>query len=326
MRPRPEPVRQGLARGALMTAAAVVVVAAGWGIWSYVEARDVADDTAIARTPAEQLQRQLLRQNVDQPGDPFLDEMYQRINERHFASGLPAITVRWEPGLTGMGPLVAQAFTQQAMFGSAGRRSVILLNPDLRGDVAAVARALCHEIVHAHLHSTGDQDVNHGPRFQNVLRRLAGEGAFTGSVATDGERTRLRDWLDGESVRLDEARADLDRLAVQLENERVDVERALAQLEERRKAAARAPRGRTPARGRGRGPAAPSAAEVAEVTAQRDAYDEHRRTASEQLQRHRESFASFNREVARYNLMLVYPDGIDAWALMQPKPTPARGR
>jgi hypothetical protein len=306
-----------------MAAAAAVVVATGWGVWSYVEARDDAEEVVVPGTPAEEFRRQLARQNLGGPGDPVLDQIYERINQRHFGGDLPSIAVRWESRLAEVGPLVAQSFTQQAMFGSVGRRSVILLNPELRGDDAAIARALSHAIVHAHLQATGDQDANHGPRFESVLRRIAGEGAFEGAVATAAERMRLRDWLDAEAVRLDEERASLDRLGVELESERLDVERALAQLEEQRRAAAKAPRGRGAARGqargRGRGPAPPSEAEVAAVTSRHEAYSQRVRLANEQYQRHRQSFAEFNREVARYNLMLVYPDALESWGLMQPR-------
>jgi hypothetical protein len=314
-----------------MAAAAAVVVAAAWGVWSYVEARDGGVDEPPARTPAETLQRELIRQNIGQAGDSLLTEMYERINQRHFGHDLPSITIRWEPRLAEVGALVAESFTLQGIYGHVGRRSVILLNPGLQGDEPAIARTLSHEIVHVHLQSTGDQDVNHGPRFQNVLRRIAGEGAFAGPVSTNAERTRLRDWLDAESVRLDEERAALDRLGAELESDRLDVERAMEEINKRQMAAAKAQRGRGQARGRGRGrgqsgPSAPSAAEIEAVTIQRDAYNERVRLANEQMQRHRDGFAYFNREVARHNLMLVYPDGLDAWALVQPKATPAPAR
>jgi hypothetical protein len=40
------------------------------------------------------------------------------------------------------------------------------------------------------------------------------------------------------------------------------------------------------------------------------------------VERGREALAHFNREVARYNLMAVYPDGIDEESRVSPKAPP----
>jgi hypothetical protein len=41
------------------------------------------------------------------------------------------------------------------------------------------------------------------------------------------------------------------------------------------------------------------------------------------IERNRESIDYFNREVARYNLMVAYPDGLDEEAMRPPKASPA---
>jgi hypothetical protein len=173
---------------------------------------------------------------------------------------------------------------------------VILLNPGLQRDAAATTRALCHEMVHAYLYSTGDVNENHGPPFQVVLRRLAAEGAFEGTPATDDERANLRAWLDAESARLDAERDEMDREGREIDQERAAIQQATA-------AAATQPGGGDPG----------------ELTARRDAYNARATAANDRLERDRADLAHFNAEVTRYNLMLVYPDGLDTSAMVKPK-------
>jgi len=295
-----------------MTLAATLVVGgAVWIAWSSIAATKT-DTVAPSRTPVETLQRELLEENIGKPGDPKLGALYQSISSQHFGSGLPAIPVRWEPDLARIGPLVARAFTLKGMFGHLRSKSVILLNPDLGTDEDALRRALCHEMVHAYLNVTGDSSTDHGPAFQAVLQRLAKEGAFEGIPATDDERARLRTWLDAESARLDGERHEMARLGEDLEQGRLEVERALADLDTRL-AASRESRG-----------AAPSEGDVAAAVALRDAYNRRATEANARSERNRADLDHFNREVERYNLMLVYPDGIEAHAQVTPKDAPAR--
>jgi hypothetical protein len=126
-----------------------------------------------------------------------------------------------------------------------------------------------------------------------VLRRLSAEGAFEGLVATDEERAQLRAWLDAEAARIDSDGRALEALDLRLRSDLADVERAIAEL----------------ARG-----ASPD--EAARVTMLRDTYNERATDANArvgQLQRDRERFA---REAERYNLMIAYPDGLDAEAFV----------
>ncbi len=285
----------------------LALAVAGWGIWSVAGPAGTSAATTAAATPAEALQQELLRKNIGEPGDPILNQMYFDISTRHFAAKLPAIQVLWEPRLADVGKLSAQTFTLQGMFGHLGGRSVILLNPALQGDKPAVARALCHEVAHAYLFSTGVKTSDHGPEFKSVLRRLADEGAFEGVVASDEERVNLRAWLDAESSRLDFERTEIDRLSAEIERERTGVERALAEINARVSA------------GNAQGSGWPSQSEIAAANARRDAYNQQVIEANERVQRDRADLEHFNREVARYNLMLVYPDGLDERALLKPK-------
>ena len=289
-----------------MTAALIVV---GWFAWPLFAPSPAAAavPVAAAGTPAEVLQRELLRNNVNRPGDPVLNKLYAELSARHFTGTLPALQVMWEPRLAEVGRLAAEAFTLQGMFGNVGRHAVILLNPGLQSDPAALRRALSHEMVHAHLFGTGMSSGDHGPEFQAVLRRLADEGAFEGVVADERERTRLRAWLDAESARLDRERAEMDHAAPAIERERQEIERAVAALNARVNDAN--------AQGRGW----PAEQEVQAVTAGRDAYNQRAIDANDRAQRYRADHEHFNREVARYNLMLAYPDGLDQQALVKPR-------
>jgi hypothetical protein len=279
----------GSSRGTWAIAICVALAAAAWLGWT-LNGRGFTGAASPAKTPSETLQQELLEQNLDKPGDPELGAIYQAIVTKHFPGELPPIPVLWEPRLAQVGLLAAQAFTLEGMFGHVGTRAVILLNPDLQGDQRALARALCHEMVHAYLYTTGDKTTDHGQAFQVVLQRLSAEGAFEGIMATDQERAALRAWIDRESARLDAARRELEELGATVEAERVAVERAIADAN---------------ARG------AVSPPEAAALNARRDAYnqmaiDANTRSAHAQADRDH-----FNREVERYNLMLVYPDGID---------------
>jgi hypothetical protein len=315
LRPAIEPRRsQGsgqLGVGPIWTTLTVLVVAAaGWVLWSAVTASGTSASASSPADPVTALQQDLLKKNMGQRGDAVLDALYQQINTEHFGGALSAIPVRWEPGLADAGKLAAQAFTLEGLFGHLGSRSVILLNPDMQSDPRAIARALSHEMVHAYLFSTGDVNENHGPAFQAVLKRLSDEGAFEGTPATDTDRTSLRAWLDEESARLDAERDVMAQEGTEIEREKAEIERALADVDQRASS--------TQVPGRA------SDDEVAALTARRDAYNARATAANDRLERDRADLAHFNAEVTRYNLMLVYPDGLDQSAAVKPKvATPA---
>ena len=293
----------GIAVGAL------AIAATGWMAWA--ELATPAPTAAAPSTPAEALQQQLLRDNLRRAGDPILGATYQDLNAKYFSGALPAISVLWEPGLEKVGQLAAQGFTLEGMFGHVGKRSLILLHPNLQADERALARTLSHEMVHAYLFTTGDTTTNHGPAFQAVLRRLSSEGAFEGILASNEERESLRAWLDAESARLDAEQQDMIRLGEEIERDRHEVERLIADINARASAA----------NGQGGGP---TESELASATARRLAYNDRATDANSRSARDRADLEHFNAEVARYNLMLVYPDGVDEHAMRKPRSAPAR--
>jgi hypothetical protein len=242
-------------------------------------------------------QKDLLEQNVDLPGDPVLGALYHDISERHFGGALPKIPVRWEAGLTTVD--AGRNVTLQGMFGRLGDRQMILLNPIVQGDDAALRRALCHEIVHAYLFSKGDPSTTHGEAFRGELRRLAEAGAFEGIASSDMERTVLRRWLDTESTRLQGERSALEEVGSEIDRERASLDRDIAALNAEI-AAANA--------GRHTGPSPEAMRELEE---RRTRFNQLVVETNARLERRRTDAAMFDREVARYNLMVTYPDGID---------------
>lgn len=279
--------------------AALVLVGtgAGWTAW-----RGTLPFTAAAQhrpsTPAEARQQQLLDLNVSRPGDADLDAQFQSINAGHFGGALPAIPVRWEPALAEVGPLMGADITLQGMFGRVGRREMILLNPIVRDDPAALARALCHEMVHAYLFTTGEEHTAHGPAFQAVLQRLALEHAFEGIAADPATRNALRAWLDTESVRLDAESREIDAVNRTLKEEGA----ALNYQIETFNASTERP-----------------GADGQVLDTRREQFNQQLAELNQRVSRMRDDLAHFNAEVARYNLMVTYPDGLDEAQTMKPK-------
>jgi hypothetical protein len=289
----------------------VVLTLAGTSWMAYTQFADEPSASAAeALSPTDALQQELLKQDIDKPADPALAAMYQSLNLKYFSSTLPALPVMWEPGLARATALSGQQFTLEGMFGHIGKQSAILLNPALGQDEAALERALCHEVVHAYLFSTGDTSTDHGPNFQAILKHLADEGAFQGVMATDAERESLRAWLDAESKRLDEARRMASELEPDLNKEKADAEQALADYNVRVAAAKAA------------GTTSLPDETIAEVNSRLDAYNRRANETNARLAKDRADLEHFNQEVQRYNLMLVYPDGLDQTAAMKPKAAP----
>lgn len=285
-----------------------VVALAAWNFWPGVEPSGAGAPMPSATSPAAARQQEILEQNAGRSGDPDLIALYQEINRRHFAGVLPQIAVRWEPALADVGALAAQAFTLEGMFGRAGKHLLILLNPSVKADPRALERALCHEMVHAHLFTLGDTTTNHGPAFKAVLRRLSADGAFEGIEASDSDKASLRAWLDAESARLDTEREEMNAIGSDIARERDEMDRAFAALNARTTAA------------RAEGGARPSAAEIEDLNSRRDRFNQHVVNTNARVEQDREGLAHFNREVARYNLMTSYPDGLDEESSVRPKP------
>ena len=194
-----------------------------------------------------------------------------------------------------VGPLVGPGVALQGMFGLAGSRPVILLNPSVRADPRALDRALCHEMVHASLAAIGDQKAAHGPSFQAALGRLATEGAFEGIAADAVAKSELKKWLDTESARIDGERREMDALDVEIKSTGAELDREIAAFNAR--------------------PVRP-AAEAQALEDRRQQFNQRVLEANDRLAQDRDALAHFNAEVARYNLMMAYPDGLDEASLV----------
>lgn len=252
-------------------------------VWGPWRSTAPAADGRAPESPSAALQKALLHRNLDQPGDPGLAAMYAAINLDHFSGVLPDVPIRWEPDLVRVGEHAAPPFSLEGMFGYEGGRSMILLTPALAEDARALERVLCHEMVHVYLHRVGKSSTGHGPEFQTVLHRLSVEGAFEGLVATHDERVQLRAWLDHESRRLDAETAALEAIDLELTRERPGVEYDPGRLE---------------------------------------AFNTRVAAANARLEQLRRDREAYLRAVDRYNLMLVYPDGLAEEAVTAAAPGP----
>ena len=293
-----------------VSVAVLFVVAVAWGAWNVVGAPVAEPAPDVTISAAEARQRELLHDNLDQPGDPELMRRYRDINTRHFSGRLPDMPVIWKPRLAEVGALAANAFTLEGMFGHSADEAAILLHPNLAADEEALARALSHEMVHAFLYVIGDLSTDHGPAFSKELRRLSTEGAFTGIVADEAERTRLRAWLDAEAQRLDEDSAEVRQEWQAIADERAALERAFAEMNAETRAAAQS------------GQPVPDSGSIVALGQRRDEHNRRVEALNARTEQGRAALLEFNRQVSRYNLMLVYPDGVDEEQLVAPR-TPA---
>ncbi|HXT71555.1 MAG TPA: SprT-like domain-containing protein [Vicinamibacterales bacterium] len=291
----------------LIAAGAVALTGAAWSMSPGWSEKSQSKKQAASTTSADERQRQLLKEAIDTPPEPALMARFASINGKHFANALTAIPVTWEPRLADVGAAAGRSFKLLGMFGQAGDKSIILLHPSLKDDAAALDRALCHEMVHAYLFSIGDTGTDHGEAFKKVLHRLSNEGAFVSIEATPEERAQLREWLATEETRLAEERASLDHLQAELDPERIALQQAVDELNARTAAAN--------ATGRG----FPSSEEAAATNARRNAYNDRAATMNRRGLEFRIAQEEYNRQVARYNLMATYPDGLD-------DPAPVRKR
>jgi hypothetical protein len=291
-------------RGFVVVASVVSLAFAAWKLSSgWVGVGQPASSRrakpAASATSADARQRELLKEDLGKPADAVLAARFAAINAAHFSNSLSSIPVVWEPRLAEVGTLAGHDFTLLGVFGQSGDRSIILLHPSLKSDTTALDRALCHEMVHAYLFSVGDASTDHGEAFKSVLRRLSKEGAFISIEATPEERAELREWIDKESARMETERQELDRLAPEIENERLALQQAVEALNARVSSANAAGRGW------------PAQDEVAAINARRDAYNGRAAVLNRRGVEFRIAQDEYNRQVARFNLMASYPDGMD---------------
>ena len=175
-----------------------------------------------AGSPEQQRLDALMRENADRPSDPDLADAYGIINAQYFENRLPPVRVRWEDGLDRIGALIAENFRLEGLTDG----KVILVHPALRQDPRQLRAVLCHEMVHVALRDTPE---THGPAFQARLRALAERGAFEGVVATDEERTALRDSLEQATLRLSSDLTELGALRSRIESEAPSLSREVLQ-------------------------------------------------------------------------------------------------
>ena len=252
-------------------------------------------EPASAETHADVRRREILEEDVTQPGDPELVDEYREINEQHFGKKLPDIPVIWEPRLKDIGALTADNFTLKGLTDG----HVILINADLKADKRELRGVLCHEMVHTYLFSTGDTVTKHGPPFQAILGRLLDERAFEGLSGSEAEKTALRSWLNHEADRLYREDAELGGLLENLNREHVAQEEEVRQINARIADANRHQSG------------GPSQEEIRAVQAKSDLLNQRASDFNAQAARNRDARDEFNRRALRYNLMMSYPDGLD---------------
>jgi chromosome segregation ATPase len=160
-------------------------------------------------------------------------------------------------------------------------------------------------MVHAYLYEIGDRTTDHGAAFQAQLKRLSDAGAFTGIVATEDERRALKTWLDDENARLDAEGAAVQQEDEAIARDRTDLDAAIADMNARLQRGAAADR--------------PSPAEIDALESSRQAFNARVTAIRARANDARVALAEFNRQVERYNLMLVYPDGLDEASLVTAK-------
>ena len=244
-------------------------------------------------SPDEAKTAELLRLNANLESDPSLDGEYRRLNAQYFDGRLPPISVRWEPRLAEVGPLIAEDFQLEGV--TNGR--LILLLPSLQRDEQRLKRVLSHEMVHVALRDR--PEVEHGPVFQDLLRDLSAKGAFTGIVATDDEKRELRRALDAREKELAAEETGLLRLRAEFEADAAAHDKLVEDLNARTAAAN--------ARQSGWPPESERAAANAGLALLQD----RSWAFNGRVRRQNDDIAEFNRLVEQYNLMISYPDGLD---------------
>jgi hypothetical protein len=263
-----------------------------------------ASASGLYARPAPTLDMTILEDARKTAGDAELTARYDRLNRDYFGGGLPALPVAWEPRLDDIAATRGDGLVLEGLTDG----KAIVINPSLRSNLQALVATLCHEMVHVRLvaggHAVGE---DHGPEFQEQLRRLLDEGAFVGAFATDAEKAELKDslanelgWLDHESdaLRDDAARLDRDRRVIDR-----DVEDLNARI--------------TTANAMQTG--WPSDEEQASVKSRLAGINTRSRAHNDRVSAFNRRIDDYNTAIARYNLVSAYPDGLAATRLA-PRP------
>jgi hypothetical protein len=307
-------------------------VAAGLAVWvavrwaSPVDSKPAVESTSMALTvpalrgdasagrarslsPAMAKEQEILSRHRDTVSDPDLAARFASVNDAHFGGGLPTVPVAWEPALQEVGPLIGEGFALEGL--TNGR--VILLNPQLLKQPAALQRALCHEMVHVYLFGQGGDRTSHGAEFQETLRRLSDEGAFEGIPATEREKVELRRALGVESARLDRENTELTSMRQQIDDDRRVLDEAVEKMNARI------------ARANEQQDGWPTERERDALERSRNALNDLVADYNDRIGRQRAAVDAFNEEVQRYTLMAAYPDGLDAEVAIPPKSVAVSG-
>lgn len=249
--------------------------------------------TPVTTSPQQlvSMEQAILNAARHKPGDPDLGVLFEALNARHFSGRLPDVKVIWESDLDGLD-------VDDYRLNGLTDGQVILLKAALQDDDANLRRTLCHEMVHVAFIAAGNRSTTHGTRFQTELRRIFDDGCFHAIRASPEEKASLEQWIESERTRLDGAGLQVDArcAAVKLEADRI--ERTFSELNERM------------ARANAAGSGWPGRDEI--ETAERQRTDSNDgivacNAAVTDLERDQ---ARFNEVVERYNLMMVYPDGL----------------
>jgi SprT-like family len=109
--------------------------------------------------------------------DPNLLRLYRRFNKKYFKSKLPLVHISFcQIPMQGKYTVYGLASTKYFLSGK-GPVEIIL---DTRLDEVDLIFTLLHEMVHVYLDLFVSTNLNHGPRFQKEMRRLAKLHAFDG--------------------------------------------------------------------------------------------------------------------------------------------------
>ena len=236
-------------------------------------------------------QQALLEAMRNKPEDPDLGLLFDELNARHFGARLPDVRVVWSTELDSLDE------GEYRLNGMTDGRT-ILLKATFKDDEADVRRTLCHEMVHVKFITAGGRSTAHDDRFQNELRRIFDEGCFPAIWASEAEKASLQDWITAERTRLDAAVAATAAQLTAIQQEETRVERLIADLNDRIRAANAA------------GSGWPSAEETAAAERQQVALTDRVSAYNDAVAENERAQTRFNEEVARFNLMAAYPDGL----------------
>jgi hypothetical protein len=252
-----------------------------------------APDNGVSTHDA--LEQEILKRDSTKVGDVDLGHSYDNLNRAYFGGQLKEVPVVWEPSLREVGPMIGAEFILKGLTDG----HIILLNPVLRLDSNGFTSTLSHEMVHVLLLQSGQPNQGHGPIFQAELKRLLVGGAFKGIVSTPEGRSELLTFIKQESRRLDDQRARLDILEADLHRQQDGLDADIEGFNVRM-SAANANQKDWPTDEERVG------LERREASLRSLSADQHRRAAE-----FNSAMSRYNESVRRYNLMIVYPDGLD---------------